>query len=182
MSRQDRTRWEQRHEREMALAPRESVLSIPRTAPPGAVALDLACGQGRHSRCILEAGYLVVSTDISINALRVCRRTLGAGSLVIQADIDDWPFAEASFDLIVQVDFLDRRLFPSLHACLRPGGLLLIDTFLDQGRRNDEGPSRPAFLLCPGELPRAFGDLSVVRYDEIRGATARAIFLGRKRR
>jgi SAM-dependent methyltransferase len=101
--------------------------------------------------------------------------------LPVQADADAWPFAASAFDLVVQVDFLDRSLFAPLRDSLCRGGLLLIDTFLDQGRRNLEGPSRPDFLLAAGELPRAFADFELLRYDERRGDSARATLLARKR-
>lgn len=181
MSLEDRTRWEQRHERELTLAPRASVLGLAGAPSPDALALDVACGQGRHSRALRSAGWQVVSIDVSLAALRRLRSAADPGIAPVQGDVDDWPFAAASFDLIVQVDFLDRALFPQLRDSLRPGGLLLVDTFLDQGRRNEEGPSQPDYLLAPGELPRVFADLSVLRYDEVRAATARAVFLARKR-
>jgi tellurite methyltransferase len=100
----------------------------------------------------------------------------------VAADADAWPFAPGSFDVIVNVDFLERRLFSDLRRALKPGGLLLIETFLDQGRPNAEGPSRIEFLLAAEELPRAFEDLESLRYEEIRGDTGRATWLGRKRK
>ncbi len=104
-----------------------------------------------------------------------------SGSVVfVEADVDDWCFREAVFDLVVQVDFLDRRLFPRLRDCLRPGGLLLIDTFLDGGKPNAEGPSNTAFLLAPGEILAAFADFDILLYEEKRSATSRATLLARK--
>ncbi len=184
MSSEDRQRWEQRHLSASTLTPRESVLAVPRASRVDAIALDLACGQGRHVAALCEAGYRVVAMDISMTALGHARASLPsarrAHTLAVQADIDFWPFAAAVFDLIVEVDFLERRIFPGLRDSLRPGGLLLIDTFLDQGTRNAEGPSRSEYLLAESELPHAFADFELLRYDESRGATARGIFLGRK--
>lgn len=181
MSIEDRTRWDQRHLRASPLRPRESVLALPRAASPDSLALDLACGQGRHALALERAGYRVVAMDASREALL---RTREAGPEarvhLLQADADAWPFAPACFDLVVQVDFLDRSLFPAMRDSLRPGGLLLLDTFLDQGRPNAEGPSRPDFLLSPGELPRAFSELEVLRYEEVRGDSARACLLAKK--
>ncbi|HXC50365.1 MAG TPA: class I SAM-dependent methyltransferase [Candidatus Limnocylindrales bacterium] len=184
MSSEDRKRWEGRHLGASKLTPRESVRALPRAPRADAIALDLACGQGRHVAPLCEAGYHVVAMDISMTALAHARASLPSGStartLALQADIDAWPFAAAVFDLIVQVDFLERRIFPSLRDGLRPGGLLLIDTFLDQGTRNAEGPSCTEYLLAESELPHAFADFELLRYDEMRGATARGVFLARK--
>jgi len=185
MSLEDRQRWDQRHRSASALTPRESVLAVPRAPRVDAHALDLACGQGRHIAPLCDAGYRVVAMDIAMTALAHARAALTPGSkartLAVQADVDFWPFAPAVFDLIVQVDFLDRSLFPYLRDSLRAGGLLLIDTFLDQGTRNAAGPSRTEYLLAESELPQAFADFELLRYDETHGATARGTFLGRKR-
>jgi tellurite methyltransferase len=179
MSIEDRTRWEQKHHRAHTLTPRASVLAL-LPAKPGALALDLACGQGRHSGALCRAGYAVIAMDVAHSAL-VHTRAAASNAMPVQADADTWPFRAASFDLIVQVDFLDRRLFPLLAGALAPGGLLLIDTFLHQHRPNAEGPSNPAFLLEPGELARAFADFHIERCDESAGDTARAVLLARKR-
>jgi tellurite methyltransferase len=178
MSIEDRTRWEEKHRRVSALKPRASVQALP-PAAAGALALDVACGQGRHSAALREAGYEVVAMDVASAALEHTRRT-ASGAMLVQGDADAWPFAAGAFDLIVQVDFLERRLFANLEQSLKRGGLLLIETFLDQGRPNAEGPSNPAFLLRRGELAEAFGELRIERYDEKEGDTARATFLARK--
>ena len=129
---------------------------------------------------LLAAGYEVVAMDVAMPALRHARRRAD-GAMLLQADTDAWPFAPSSFDLIVQVDFLERRLFPALEDTLRSGGRLLVDTFLDQGRPNAEGPSNPAFMLGRGELPRAFPRLDLESYEESAGETARASMVARKR-
>jgi tellurite methyltransferase len=173
MSIEDRTRWEEKHRRASSLSARGSVLALPRPIHGGALALDLACGQGRHAAALLRAGYEVVAMDVARAAAR--------GAILVQADADAWPFAKESFDLIVQVDFLERRLFPVLASSLKSGGLLLVDTFLDQGRPNAEGPSNPDFLLRRAELKAAFPAFDVERYEETTGQTARASMLARKR-
>lgn len=183
MSIEDRQRWDLRHTAPVALTPRASVLALPEAAP-GAVALDVACGQGRHAAVLLDKGYRVVACDVSRVALGHAKQRAGDTSrarfLAVQADADAWPFASSCFDLVVQVDFLDRALLGTLAASLRPGGLLLIDTFLDLGRPNAEGPRSPAFLLRPGELPRSLPSLQVVRDDEEHGETGRATLLARR--
>jgi tellurite methyltransferase len=123
--------------------------------------------------------------DVSIVGLEHVRHRLddrlAPRVLRVAADADAWPFRPDSFDVIVQIDFLERRLFSDLRSALKHGGLLLIETFLDQGRPNADGPSRTEFLLAPDELPRVFEDFETLRYEETRGETARATWLGRKR-
>jgi SAM-dependent methyltransferase len=162
------------------LSARDSVLALPPPTRAGALALDLACGQGRHAAALVRAGYDVVALDVARAGLLHARAAV-RGVMLVQADADAWPFAKESFDLIVQVDFLERRLFPVLADSLKSGALLLIDTFLDQGRPNAEGPSNPQFLLRRAELKAAFPAFDVERYEETTGPTARASMLARKR-
>lgn len=156
---------------------------LPRAVRAGAVALDLACGQGRHALALQGMGYAVLAVDVAFPALvhlLASRDHQASPLLAVQADVDDWPLAPAAFDAIVQVDFLDRRLFPVLQASLRTGGYLLVDTFLDVGGPNASGPASPAFRLQPGELPRAFPGLEVLHYEEQHGPTNRAVMLARR--
>lgn len=182
MTIQDRTRWEPRHEAQKAGEPRASVTRLA-PAPAGALALDLACGQGRNTRALLAAGYRVVALDISLNALRHLRSLEAGGAartLCVQADVDCWPLRPAAFDLVVLSDFLDRRLYSTLRAALRPGGQMLIDTFVDLGHPNAEGPSNPDHVLRPRELSRVFRDFEILEDSQQDGPTARALFRARK--
>jgi len=182
MTIQDRTRWEPRHATSNPGTPRESVLALAPTSA-GAVALDLACGQGRHALSLLAAGFAVVALDISSNALRHLKSSAPQSTgrlLCVQADVDHWPLRDAEFDAVVVSDFLDRRLYPQLKRALRPGGQLVVDTFLDFGHRNAEGPSNPDHVLARGELARAFHDFEILEDGERDGASARAAFRARK--
>jgi tellurite methyltransferase len=180
MSIEDRTRWEEKHRRASSLSARASVLALPPPPRAGALALDLACGQGRHAAALLAAGYDVVAMDVARAGL-LHTREAARGAMLVQADADAWPFAAESFDLVVQVDFLERRLFPVLATALKRGGRLLIDTFLDQGRPNEDGPSNPDFLLRRAELKEAFSHFDMESYEESAGPTARASMLARMR-
>jgi hypothetical protein len=51
-------------------------------------------------------------------------------------------------------------------ALLRPGGVLVYETFTIHQRKLGTGPRNPAFLLEPGELPRLFPQLAVVHLWE----------------
>ncbi len=62
-------------------------------------------------------------------------------------------------------NYLQRSLFPSLRRALRPGGVLLYETFtVAQAARGH--PTNPDFLLQPGELPRLVEPLEVIRSRE----------------
>ena len=54
---------------------------------------------------------------------------------------------------------------PALVRALRPGGVLLCETFT-KGQEPERSPSNPEFLLEPGELPELVAPLEVVRQRE----------------
>jgi len=60
---------------------------------------------------------------------------------------------------------LHRPLLPALAAAVRPGGFLVYKTFTSE-RTASGGPRRPEHLLRPGELPAAFAQMRVIRYEE----------------
>lgn len=183
MGTQDRLRWDLKHANPSSEAPLVSVTRVP-TAAPGALALDLACGGGRHIVPLLDKGYRVVALDTSSVALSAARRAAGSRAgqvLLVHGDVDALCLAASAFDLVVSTNFLDRSSFAAIPSLLVPRGHFLIDTFLDTGSPNASGPRRREFLLQPGELLTAFPSCDTLLYEETRGPTARARFLGRKR-
>ena len=121
---------------------------------PRALALDLACGTGRHSLALARAGFKVVAIDYAEASLRALQTTARAERLPIwplAADLSTFPLRRNRFDAILNVNFLDRALVPRLIGALRPGGALLFDTFLiDQAATGH--PRNPDFMLRHYEL------------------------------
>lgn len=135
--------------------------------PPGARVLDLACGRGRHARWLAARGLQVTALDRDAEALAGLAGLPGLQPL--QADVEDgpWPLAGGAFDAIVVTNYLWRPLWPALLACLAPGGLWLHETFA-LGHEALGRPSRPDFLLRPGELlaVAASAGLQVLGYED----------------
>jgi SAM-dependent methyltransferase len=131
--------------------------------PPGGTVLDLACGRGRHLRWFAARGHRVTGVDRDAEALA----TLAGVAETVAADIENgpWPFAGRTFDAVVVTNYLWRPLFPQILAAVAPGGVLLHETFA-QGNETVGKPSRPDFLLAPGELLCAYGELRVVGYED----------------
>ena len=76
------------------------------------------------------------------------------GAEVIAADLEDgspWPLGGRAFDGIVVTNYLHRPLFPHLAGALATGGVLIYETF-GAGNERFGKPSKPNFLLRPGEL------------------------------
>jgi SAM-dependent methyltransferase len=130
---------------------------------PGGTVLDLACGSGRHVRLLAGAGWRVTALDRDASAVA----PLAALAEVIVADIEagPWPLAGRRFDAIVVTNYLWRPLWPRIADALADGGVLLYETFA-QGQQTIGRPSRPEFLLAPGELLAAFASLRVVAFED----------------
>jgi len=177
MSEADREHWDQRYAaRDLSWHPNSWLAGIAeqiRPARPGAPALDVACGYGRNAVWLAELGYAVDAWDVSPVGLGHLReRLVGAGEagrpLDVRprvVDLDDATIPPASYDLIVNLLFLDRRLFPLYAAGLRPGGLLVFETFVDLGNAR-HAHVRPEHMLSPNELPTVFATLDVLCYEE----------------
>ncbi len=132
----------------------------------GGTVLDLACGHGRHMKFFAQRGHRVTGVDRSPEAVAAIA-PLGEA---IQADIENgpWPLMQAgqvrTFDAVIITNYLWRALFPVIAQSLAPGGVLIYETFAS-GNETVGKPSRPDFLLQPGELLRSFAGLHIVAYE-----------------
>jgi SAM-dependent methyltransferase len=139
------------------------LLRWPDALRPGASALDLACGSGRHVRHLAALGLRVTAVDRDAAALAPLA-TL-AETLVADLEAGPWPLGERQFDLVLVTNYLWRPLLPHIVAALAPGGWLVYETFT-QGQQSVGRPANPDFLLCPGELLQACAGLRIVGYED----------------
>lgn len=129
--------------------------------------LDVACGSGRHLRLALAAGHPVVGIDRDIATLADLTRKDSAR--IISADLETgapFPLQGEKFAGVIVTNYLWRPILPDIVAAVADDGLLIYETFATghQGR-----PSRPEFLLKPGELIEAVaGRLTVMAFENVR--------------
>ena len=130
---------------------------------PGASILDVACGRGRHLRWFAERGHPVTGVDRDPDAIAAVQ---GLGQAVL-ADIENgpWPFEGQTFGAVVVTNYLWRALLPTLVASVADGGVLIYETF-GSAHASVGKPSRPDFLLRPGELLSASSALRTVAYED----------------
>jgi SAM-dependent methyltransferase len=128
---------------------------------PDATVLDVACGSGRHLAWFLNRGHTVTGLDRDIQTATKSYPT----ALLIQADIEanPWPLTQ-TFDAVVVTNYLWRPVLPAITQSVAPGGVLIYETFAT-GNAVFGRPSRPDFLLEPGELFDACKDFTVVAYE-----------------
>ncbi len=164
MAGEDRRRWNERYRRgSFSDEPAGIVTRYHELAPAGR-ALDLAAGNGRHARFLVDRGFTVDALDIS---------EVGLAPLVgyhprlhpVCIDLDTVEIPEERYSLIVNIRYLSRRLFPYIRAGLAPGGVLIFESYLEGG---DPGarPSCRDYLLRTNELLHAFLSLTVRFYQE----------------
>ena len=137
-------------------------LMVARRAATGSVggarlqSLDVACGAGDTVAWLGERGWHATGVDASAEALRLASEALVAAGVadhceLIQADLDSWRPVACRYDLVTCFFFLDRNLMPTLKDTVRPGGLLIMETF-NRHWLVKRPQSNPDFLLADGEL------------------------------
>jgi len=160
--------WEERHSGAEIGEVEPSVVEFLPLLPRGR-ALDIAAGKGRNSIALARGGTHVFAVDWSQNALNSLALIARNEELAIEpviADLEEsLPFRPQSFDVVLNISFLERGLFRPLKAVLRLGAVLLFDTFLiDQSARGH--PRDPRFLLGHYELRDLLADMELIRYRE----------------
>lgn len=167
MSAAGRLEWDARHRgKDAGVAEPFMLEMLPRLT--GGLALDIAAGRGRHSFALAKNGYRVVAVDYSsaaCTAIAARARIEGLLILAVLADLERFPIRRSCYDLVLNLNFLDRRLFPSMLAGLRPRGFLLVDTYLID-HASIGHPRSPEFLLRRGELRELIEGLEILHYRE----------------
>ena len=147
--------------------PSSWVLRWCREIEPTGRVLDLACGSGRHSRLLLQSGYRVLAADQDISGLADLQGQSNFESIQVDLENPPWPFEPKSFDGIIVTNYLFRPTLNLLMAALKPGGVLIYETFA-QGNGEFGRPSNPDFLLQSGELLALVSESArVIAYEDI---------------
>ena len=170
MSQDDREKWDRRYREGSYKArthPTELLVEwLPRL--PRGRALDVACGAGRNSLYLAEAGYDIDAIDISSVALDRLRATAQTRDLqisCIESDLESKPLPDRTYDLIVMVRYTSPALISRLLPLLSDGGHFLCEEHLSTDR-DVIGPTDPAFRMAPNELLRLAAELRVLFYCE----------------
>ena len=138
---------------------------------PKGLALDLAMGEGRDAIYLATRGFDVDGVDISAEKVaraRACARRLGAPIRAVVGNVEDGTYIIPleTYDVIVVFHYLHRPLFNDIREGLKPGGVVVYQTFTTEQTRVGGSPTNPAFLLRPGELKEAFTGWPILAYRE----------------
>jgi SAM-dependent methyltransferase len=99
-------------------------------ALPVGVALDAACGTGRHGAYLASLGHRVIGIDATPEMLEVARAKIPVGDFY-EADLCDLPVADDSVDVVVCAIAVSHvpdlaPVFAEFARVLRPGGHLVL--------------------------------------------------------
>lgn len=138
--------------------------------PKGTV-LDVAAGQGRNTLFLASLGYTVEAADNDQAALTLLTseaERLNLPNVRVRCiDLEARPDIQAGqYDAIVVFFFLYRPLVPLLVHALKPGGVLIYETFLIDNHLRHHHPRRREFCLAHNELLHLAAGLRVLHYDE----------------
>jgi SAM-dependent methyltransferase len=128
--------------------------------------LDVAAGRGRHAIFLAERGWSVHAVDRNAEVLAALDAHARSHHLPIRTSCIDLEagaidLGADEYGTILVFNYLHRPLMPALVRALKPGGVLLYETFTRRQRERGH-PRNPAFLLDEGELPRLVAPLAVV--------------------
>lgn len=174
MAQEDQLKWDKKYtENEKLLGFREpSPLLIQyQTQALGTKALDIACGTGRNTLYLASKGFEVDALDISAVALQELTQHMQKATDLSfihtqLVDLDSYTPVDSHYDLIIQTNFLDRRLISLLGESLTKGGILIIETYMLDPENEKKG-SNETYLLKPAELPTYFDEhYEILFYDE----------------
>jgi SAM-dependent methyltransferase len=137
---------------------------------PGPI-LDLACGDGRNGIFLARHNLPVTCCDNSQEALeRVKKSAVEEGVMVTlwQVDLEQEgvnPLSDDCYGGILVFHYLHRPLIPCIKKALKPGGILIYETFTIEQPKFGK-PHNPDFLLQPKELYKWFNAWEVLHYFE----------------
>lgn len=142
---------------------------------PKGAALDVAAGFGRNALYLASHGFTVEAVDRDAEALAALaaaaqQRHL-ANLAVRRLDLETDPahppdFGRDRYDAILVFFYLHRPLLPGLISALRPGGMLMYETFLIDNHLRYQHPRRKEFCLAHNELLELARGLRVLHYEE----------------
>ncbi len=158
------------------------------TVSNGRLALDIGCGGGRDAVYLALHGWRVIAIDREQRVLQRAEQlaqstgqTLPIDWRACAVEVDDC-LPQQRLDLIVMMRFLNRSVVAKMAQMLKPGGFVVIQTFVE-GVEQMGSPKNPNFILKKGELAKTFGAFNIIvdRIDALKDGRPVASFIAQKR-
>jgi SAM-dependent methyltransferase len=161
----DREKWNKKYRMESRTKAPSSIVRKFYSLTPKGIALDIATGNGRNALFLANQGFQVEAVDISDEGLiNIAGRHPNLQPICADFDLFDIP--ENRYHLILNIRFLNRRLFPYIKEGLTLDGILIFETYLDTPLGHETDSFCREYLLRPNELLHAFLSLKILYYRE----------------
>ena len=141
--------------------------------------LDVAAGRGRNALYLASLGFAIDAIDRDEQALleladlakqrqltNVCIQPINLEQEAIRTAVLDNERYNDRYDGVLVFFYLYRPLFPALIRALKPGGVLIYETFLIDNHFHYQHPRRKEFCLEHNELLRLTQRLRILQYEE----------------
>jgi tellurite methyltransferase len=168
----DRARWDSLYTQSTYVfgkEPAEVLKSFVDVIPVGR-ALDIAMGEGRNAVFLAKRGFSVEGVDLSEVALRRARKLARENQVEIEtvnADLNTYQIKPNVYDVIVNIDYLQRSLIPQIKRGLKSQGVVIFENLtIDQLSNPNSSGLRRDILLQRGELKEMFKDFRILSYNE----------------
>ena len=186
-SEEDRGRWDQLYKTQAYVfgkEPAEFLRQHVELLPPGR-ALDIAMGEGRNAVYLAKKGFNVDGVDISEVGMAKARRLARENNVTIRtinADLNTYQIRPETYEVIVNIDYLQRSLIPQIKRGLKKGGVVVFENQSTEQLKNPGGQGiRRDYLLEIGELKALFREFEILVYRETNdGKDARVRMIARK--
>lgn len=136
---------------------------------PRGRALDIALGSGQNAIYLAKLGFEVEGVDSSPEAIEEALALAREEGVSIKTRVEDLEkipyFEEGAYDLVICFNYLQRSLMPQMKNWVKPGGMLVYETFIVDHVLFGK-PRNPDHLLRHNELLHIFRDFRVLRYRE----------------
>lgn len=176
-SEEDRSHWDKLYNKPAYIFGKEpaSFLRDHMHLLPIGRALDIAMGEGRNAVFLAKKGFQVDGVDISEVALKKARRLAKEHHVsinTISADLNHYSIKPDYYELILNINYLQRSLIPQIKKGLKRGGAVVFETFTMDQLKNTNGPRLPKdYLLNKGELLEYFKDFKILVFRETNNGT-----------
>jgi len=162
---QDRDKWNEKYRQHGYPTEPSPLVKQFCSLAPNRAALDIGAGNGRNSLFLAGQGFVVDAVDISDVGLSLfAGRHPNIHGLCVDLDAFDIP--RDRYGLIINIKYLNRRLFPQIREGLVAGGVLIFETFLESSDERVRQPSCRDHVLRKNELLHAFLSMQIIFYQE----------------
>jgi 2-polyprenyl-3-methyl-5-hydroxy-6-metoxy-1,4-benzoquinol methylase len=164
----DQERWDKHYDIEGFLFGNEPIQFLKENIHllPKNKALDLAMGEGRNGVYLATQGFDVLGLDISPTGLNKANQLAEHHNIKIKTqvvDLESYQLKKNFYDVILCTYYMQRDLFKQIKDSLKPGGMVLIETYNTDYLQYARFPKK--YLLEHNELLEIFKEFKIIRYQ-----------------